>query len=153
MLTMIMFIALSKNIQRKSFTITTKVNQNKKKFIINEKSMNEKNSIRRKFFLNNSLIRTQILKFTNLKKIKEAFKNVKKFQIKYYNKRYNSQFYKVKDRVLLNFKNITFNRFSKKFNFKFYERMKLRILLKKMTYRLILFKAFQSRNTYDVMKK
>ena len=43
---------------------------------------------------------------------------------------------------MLNFKNIIFNRFSKKLNFKFYG--------KKMTYRLILFKAFQSPNIHDV---
>ena len=45
------------------------------------------------FLLNNSLICTRVLKFTNLKeKVKKRIKNVNKFQIKYYNKRYNSQF-------------------------------------------------------------
>ena len=104
-----------------------------------------------KFFLNNSLIRARISKFTNFKKeLKKRLKNVEKVQIKYYDKRYNFQFYKIKDRILLNFKNITFNRFSKKLDFKFYESYEITNFVIKMTYRLTMFKAFQSRNIHDV---
>ena len=53
--------------------------------------------------------------------MKKRLKNAKKFKIKYYNKRYNFQFYKVKNRSLLNFENIVFDKFSKKLNFKFYK--------------------------------
>ena len=107
--------------------------------------------MRRKKSLNNSLIRTRILKFTNLtKEFEKRFKNVKKFQIKYYNKRHNFQLYEVQNRMLLNFKNIIFNQFSKKFNFKFYESYEITNFEKEMTYRLILFKTFQSRNIHDV---
>ena len=116
---------------------------------MNDESEND--STRRKNFLNNSLIRARILKLTNLKKeFEERLKNVKKFQIKYYDKRYNSQFYKIKNRILLNFKNITFNRFSKKLDFKFYESYEITNLVRKMTYRLTLFKAFQFRDIHDV---
>ena len=114
--------------------------------------MNQK-TIRRDeiFFLNNSLIRARILKLTNLKrKFEKRLKNVKNFQIKYYDKRHNSQFYKIKNRILLSFKNIIFNRFSKKLDFKFYESYEITNFVKKMTYRLILFKAFQFRDIYDV---
>ena len=56
----------------------------------------------------------QILKFTNLKKeLKKRLKNVKKLQIKYYDKRHNSQCYKIKNRLLLNCQNVIFNQFSK----------------------------------------
>ena len=110
---------------------------------MNEKSMNEKNWMRRKFFLNNSLIRTRILKLTNLKEnLEKRLKNVKKVQIRYYDKRYSFQFYKVENRILLSFKNIIFSRFSKKLNFKFYESYEITSFVKKMTYRLTLLKAF-----------
>ena len=110
---------------------------------MNDETENDENSTQRKRFLNNSLIRVRILKLTNLKKeFEERLKNVKKFQAKYYDKRHNFQFYKVENRVLLSFKNIIFNRFSKKLNFKFYESYEITNLVKKMTYRLILFKAF-----------
>ena len=52
--------------------------------------------------------------------------------------------------MLLNFKNIIFNRFSKKLDFKFYESYKITNFVKKMTYSLTLFKVFQSRIIYDV---
>ena len=113
--------------------------------------MNEENSIRRNCFLNTLLIRTRILKLTNLRKeLKKRLKNVKNFRIKYYVKRYNFQFYKIENRVLLSFKNIIFNRFSKKLNSKFYESWETTSFVKKMTYRLILLKTFQSRNIHDV---
>ena len=97
------------------------------------------------------MTRARILKLTNLKKkFEECLKNVKKFQIKYYDRRHNSQFYKIKDRILLNFKNIIFNRFSKKLDFKFYESYEITNFVKKITYRLILFKAFQFRDIHDV---
>ena len=116
---------------------------------MNDESKND--STRRKKFLNNSLIRARILKLTNLKKkFEKRLKNVKKFQIKYYDKRHNFQFYKIKDRILLSFKNITFNRFSKKLNFKFYKSYEITNFVKKMTYRLILFKTFQFRDIHDV---
>ena len=51
---------------------------------------------------------------------------------------------------MLNFKNIIFNRFSKKLNFKFYESYEITNLIEKMTYRLTLFKVFLSRNIYNV---
>ena len=51
---------------------------------------------------------------------------------------------------MLNFKNIIFNRFSKKLNFKFYKLYEMTNLVKKMTYRLTLFKAFQFCDIYDV---
>ena len=118
---------------------------------MNDETENDENSTRRKNFLNNSLIRVRILKFTNLKKkFEERLENAKKFQIKYYDKRHNFQFYKIKDRILLSFKNITFNRFSKKLNFKFYESYEITNFMKKMTYRLTLFKAFQFRDIHDV---
>ena len=84
------------------------------------------------------------------KKIEKRLKNVKKFQIKCYDRHHNSQFYKVENRIWLNFKNIIFNRFSKKLNFKFYESYEITNFVKKMTYRLTLFKAFQFRDIYDV---
>ena len=93
-LTIIMFIALSKNIWRKLCIMTTKVSQNKRSFDERKKFDVTK------FFLTNSLICTRISMLTKLKKIS---KNVICFQ-----------FYEIKNRVLLNFKNITFNRFSKK---------------------------------------
>ena len=59
-----------------------------KKFIMNDEAENDENSTRRKRFLNNSLIRVRILKLTNLKKeFEKRLKNVKKFQIKYYDRR------------------------------------------------------------------
>ena len=116
---------------------------------MNDESEND--STRRNFFLNNSLICARILKLTNLKKeFEKCLKNVKNFQIKYYDKRHNFQFYKIKNRILLSFKNIIFNRFSKKLNFKFYESYEITNLMKKMTYRLILLKAFQFRDIHDV---
>ena len=56
-------------------------NQSKwKKFIANDESMNEKNSMRQKKSLNNSMIRAQILKFMNLKnELKKGLKNVTNF--------------------------------------------------------------------------
>ena len=51
---------------------------------------------------------------------------------------------------MLNFKNIIFNPFSKKLNFEFYESYEITNFVKKMTYRLILSKTFQSRNIHDV---
>ena len=95
-----------------------------------DKSKND--STRRKKSFNNSLIRARILKLTNLKEKFEIFlKNVKKSQIKYYNKRHNSQFYKIKDRILLSFKNIIFNRFLKQLDFKFYESYEITNFVKK----------------------
>ena len=120
-----------------------------KKFIMNDESEND--STRRKKSLNNSLIRARILKFTNLKKeFEKRLKNVKKFQIKYYNKCHNFQFYKIKNRILLNFKNIIFNQFSTKWDFKFDKSYEITNFVKKMTYRQTLLKAFQSRNIHDV---
>ena len=116
---------------------------------MNDESEND--STRRIFFLNNSLIRARILKLTNLKReFEKRLKNVKKFQIKYYDRRHSFQFYKVENRILLNFKNIIFSRFSKKLNFKFYESYEITNLVKKMTYRLTLLKAFQFRDIHDV---
>ena len=76
------------------------------------------------------------------KKFEKRLKNVKKFEIKYYDKRYKFHFYKIKNPMLLNFENIIFNRFSKKLDFKFYKLYKITSLVKKITYRLILFKTF-----------
>ena len=116
---------------------------------MNDESEND--STRRKKFLNNSLIRARILKLTNLKrKFEKRLKNAKKFQIKYYDRRHSFQFYKIEDRILLSSKNITFSRFSKKLDFKFYKSYKITNFVKKMTYRLTLFKAFQFRNIHDV---
>ena len=116
---------------------------------MNDESKND--STRRKKFLNNSLIRARILKLTNLKrKFEKRLKNAKKFQAKYYNRRHNFQFYKIEDRVLLSFKNIIFSRFSKKLDFKFYESYEITNFVKKVTYRLTLFKAFQFRDIHDV---
>ena len=118
---------------------------------MNDEAKNDENSTRRKKSLNNSLIRVRILKLTNLKEeFEKRLKNVKKFQTKYYDKRHNFQFYKIKNRILLSFKNITFNRFSKKLDFKFYESYKITNFMKKMTYQLTLFKAFQFRKIHDV---
>ena len=101
--------------------------------------------------MNSSLIRARILKVTNLKKkLKNRLKNVKKFQAKYYDKRHNFQFYKIKNRILLSSKNIIFSRFSKKLDFKFYESYEITNFVKKMIYQLTLFKAFQFRNIHDV---
>ena len=83
------------------------------------------------------------------KRFWKTFKIVKNFQIKYYDKRHNFQFYTIKN-WMLNFKNIIFNRFSKKLNFNFYKSYKITSFVKKMTYWLTLFKAFQSRNIHDV---
>ena len=78
---------------------------------MNDETKNDENSTRRKKLLNNSLIRVRILKFTNLKeKFEKRLKNAKKSQTKYYNRRHNFQFYKIKNRILLSSKNITFNR-------------------------------------------
>ena len=52
--------------------------------------------------------------------------------------------------MLVSSKNIIFSRLSKKLNFKFYESYETTNLVKKITYRLTLFKAFQLRDIHDV---
>ena len=78
------------------------------------------------------------------RKLIKKFKNSAIIQIRYYDKKHMSKNYRVKNKILLNSKNITLNQFVKKLNYKFYDSFKIKKSIAKQFYKLKLFKNFQS---------
>ncbi len=73
----------------------------------------------------------------------KCLKNVRKDQTKYYDQKHISKSYNVKDKVLLNSKNIKTNKSSKKLNHKYLKSFEVGLSIDKQTYRLRLSKCYQ----------
>jgi hypothetical protein len=74
----------------------------------------------------------------------KRLKDVRDDQAKYYDQKHISKSYNVKDKELLNSKNIKTNRFSKKLDHKYLRSFEIELLVEKQTYRLRLSKSYQS---------
>jgi hypothetical protein len=73
-----------------------------------------------------------------------SLKNASSDQVKYYDKKHILKSFNVKDKVLLNSKNIKTNKSSKKLNHKYLKSFEMKLSIDKQTYRLRLFKSFWS---------
>jgi hypothetical protein len=98
-----------------------------------------------------STIRFIILKITILKnQLYKRLKETRKNQVKYYDKKHIFRIFNVKDKILLNFKNIHTSKSFKKFNYKYYESFKMQNFVKKQTYKFNLFHTFRIHNVFHV---
>ena len=81
-------------------------------------------------------------KFTNL--FVWSFKKSEITQIKYYDAKHILISFNIKNKVLLNFKNIKITRSFQKWNHKYYDLFEIDLFIEKQIYRLRLFKTFKS---------
>ncbi len=95
--------------------------------------------------------RAQVEKVTQLRnQLYKRLKKTKNNQIKYYDEKHTSQIFNVKDKILLNFKNIHIFRSSKKLDHKYYELFKIEEFIEKQAYKLRLFHTFRIHNVFYV---
>ncbi len=80
------------------------------------------------------------------KRLKETRSN----QAKYYNEKHTSRIFNVKDKILLNFRNIHIFRSSKKLDHKYYESFEIEKFIEKQAYKLRLSHTFRIHNVFHV---
>ena len=79
-------------------------------------------------------------------------KKTKITQIKYYDVKYLFISFNMKNKVLINFKNIKITKSVKKLNHKYYDSFKIELFIQNQTYRFHLFKTFKSiHNVFHVL--
>ncbi len=90
-----------------------------------------------------STTRTQVEEITKLKnQLYKRLKKTKNNQIKYYDEKHIFRFFNVKNKILLNFRNIHIVKSLKKFDYKYYESFKIKNFFEKQIYKLRLFYTF-----------
>ncbi len=85
-----------------------------------------KNQIQENFEKNVSATRARVEEITKLRnQLYKRLKKTRNNQIKYYDEKHTSRIFNVKDKILLNFKNIHIFKSLKKLNHKYYELFKI----------------------------
>ncbi len=90
----------------------------------------------------------EITKFRN--QLYKRLKETKNNQIKYYDEKHTFRIFNVKNKILLNFKNIHIFQSSKKFDHKYYESFEIEKLIEKQVYKLRLSHTFRIHNVFHV---
>ncbi len=72
-------------------------------------------------------------------------------QTKYYNKRYKSKSFVIKELIMLSIKNLKQKRFSKKILYKYVKLFRIKNKIKTQAYRLILLNIYRIYNTFYIL--
>jgi hypothetical protein len=98
-----------------------------------------------------SATRTRVEEVTKLRdQLYKRLKKTKNNQIKYYDEKHTSEIFNVKDKILLNFRNIHIFKSSKKFDYKYYESFEIEEFIEKQIYKLRLSHTFRIHNVFHV---
>jgi hypothetical protein len=90
-----------------------------------------------------STTRTRVEKITKLKnQLYKRLKKTRNNQIKYYDEKHIFRIFNVRNKILLNFRNIHIFKSSKKLDHKYYESFEIEELIKKQIYKLRLSHTF-----------
>jgi hypothetical protein len=99
---------------------------------------------------NVSATRARIEEVTKLRnQLYKRLKETRSNQAKYYEK-HTSRIFNVKDKILLNFRNVHIFKSSKKLDHKYYESFEIEELIEKQIYKLRLFYTFRIHNVFHV---
>jgi hypothetical protein len=110
-----------------------------------------KDQIQENFEKNVSATRARVEEITKLKnQLYKRLKETRSNQIKYYDKKHTFRIFNVKDKILLNFKNIHIFKSSKKLDHKYYESFEIEEFIEKQVYKLRLFHTFWIHNVFHV---
>ncbi len=90
----------------------------------------------------------EITKFRN--QLYKRLKKTKNNQAKYYDEKHTSRIFNVKNKILLNFRNIHIFKSSKKLDHKYYESFKIEEFIEKQAYKLRLSYTFRIYNVFHV---
>ncbi len=77
-------------------------------------------------------------------------KKTRNNQVKYYDEKHTSRIFNVKDKILLNFRNIHIFKSSKKLDHKYYESFEIEEFIEKQIYKLRLSHTFRIHNVFHV---
>jgi hypothetical protein len=100
---------------------------------------------------NVSATRARVEEVTKLRnQLYKRLKETKNNQAKYYDEKHTSRIFNVKDKILLNFRNIHIFRSSKKLDHKYYESFEIEELIEKQAYKLRLSHTFRIHNVFHV---
>jgi hypothetical protein len=117
----------------------------------NENALKWKNQIQQDFEKKMSTTQFRILKIMILRfQLYKRLKKTRKNQIKYYDEKHILRIFNVKDKILLNFKNIHTSRSFKKLDYEYYELFEMQNLVEKQTYKFNLFHTFRIHNVFHV---
>jgi hypothetical protein len=95
--------------------------------------------------------RARIEEITKLRnQLYKRLKETRNNQVKYYDEKHISRIFNVKDKILLNFKNIHIFKSSKKLDHKYYELFKIEEIIEKQVYKLRLSHMFRIHNVFHV---
>jgi hypothetical protein len=98
-----------------------------------------------------STTRTRIEEITKFKnQLYKRLKETKNNQVKYYDEKHTSRIFNVKNKILLNFRNIHNFKSSKKLDHKYYELFEIEELIEKQIYKLRLFHTFRIHSVFHV---
>jgi hypothetical protein len=110
-----------------------------------------KNQIQEKSEKNVSATRTRVEEITKFRnQLYKRLKKTKNNQVKYYDEKHISRIFNVKNKILLNFRNIHIFKSSKKFDHKYYESFEIEEFIEKQVYKLRLFHTFRIHNVFHV---
>ncbi len=95
--------------------------------------------------------RARIEEITKLRnQLYKRLKETRSNQVKYYDEKHTFRIFNVKNKILLNFKNIHIFKSSKKLDHKYYESFEIEKLIEKQIYKLRLFHTFRIHNVFHV---
>jgi hypothetical protein len=98
-----------------------------------------------------STTRTRVEEITKLRnQLYKRLKKTRNNQAKYYDEKHVSRIFNVKNKILLNFRNIHIFRSSKKLDHKYYESFEIEELIEKQAYKLRLSHTFRIHNVFHV---
>ncbi len=98
-----------------------------------------------------SATRARIEEITKLRnQLYKRLKETKNNQAKYYDEKHIFRIFNVKNKILLNFRNIHIFKSSKKFDHKYYELFEIEKFIEKQIYKLRLFHTFRIHNVFHV---
>ncbi len=90
----------------------------------------------------------KITKFRN--QLYKRLKKTKNNQVKYYDEKHTFRIFNVKNKILLNFRNIHIFKSLKKFDHKYYESFEIEEFIEKQVYKLRLSHTFRIHNVFHV---
>jgi hypothetical protein len=100
---------------------------------------------------NVSTTRTRIEEVTQLRnQLYKRLNETRNNQAKYYDEKHTSRIFNVKDKILLNFRNIHISKSSKKLDHKYYESFEIEEFIEKQAYKLRLSHTFRIHNVFYV---
>jgi hypothetical protein len=100
---------------------------------------------------NVSTTQTRIEEITKLRnQLYKRLKKTRSNQVKYYDEKHTSRIFNDEDKILLNFRNISIFKSSKKLDHKYYELFEIEELIEKQAYKLRLLNTFRIHNVFHV---